>query len=307
MDARLTVQERGEDAPMVATHEVDLTADIADRDAAISSPPDHIVLTPEAGVQVLATGSQGATIVIFAPATPTLTITVSWRQTTDPANYDETAKCSASRTFTLPVLAANSARGVKQPNPGPASSGDVNFAVAAAVKRPDLRPLEVSVRSTAHARFPKARERLRRWVIPMREAEQLKYRGHLPNLAYATTAQKCRFWWLTCGPAFAQVASLNVDDKALNRGIERPDLDGSNSILMSLAYSQPARWAAPYGILVNARPGAAQPQLYGYDVQVRQAGRLLARIRRAGRCALVRRSVGIVHHCTLSRSSTLLR
>ncbi|HEX6584616.1 MAG TPA: hypothetical protein VF056_13520 [Thermoleophilaceae bacterium] len=305
MDARLTVQEGGEDSPLVATHAVELTADIADRTAPVSSPPDRVVIMPESGVEVLGDGS-GSTIAIFAPATPTLTVVVSWRQTVDPANSDETAKCSANHTFTLPVLAARPARGAKQPNPGP-DTGDFTFAIAAAeAKRGDLRPLVVSIRSTGHLRLPRANERLRTWTIPMREDEQLKYRGRLPNLAYATTAQKCRFWWLTCGPVFAEVASLNFDDRALNRGIERPDLDGSNSILRTLAYSQPARWAAPLGIVVSARGGAHQKP-FGYDVQVRQAGRLLARVRRVGRCVLERRSSGSFRACRLTRSSTLLR
>jgi hypothetical protein len=294
-------QESGQEAALIATHEVDVTANIA------ASNPTQIEVTPQAGVDVLKKGSNGATIVVFAPTTPELTVTVSWRQSADESNPEETARCSASRTLSLPVLAAHPAYGAKQPNPGPKSTGDVTFAVVPTVKRPDLRPLEVSVRSTAHARYPKPNERLRTWVIPMRTAEQLRYKGRLPNLAYATTAQKCRFWWLTCGPAFAEVAALNVDDKALNRGIVRPDLDGSNAILRSLAYTQPARWAPRYGIVVDVRPGARSPQLYGYDVQVRQAGRLLARIRRAGRCAEERRSVGIFHACTLARSSTLLR
>jgi hypothetical protein len=233
---------------------------------------------------------------------------VSWRQTTDPANFDVTDKCSASHTFTLPVTAANPARGAKQPNPGP-DNGNVTFAIAAAeAKRADLRPLVVSIRSTGHNRLPRAKERLRTWTVPMRTAEQLKYPGqHLPNPAYATTAQMCRYWWMTCGPAFADIASLNYDDKALNRGIERPDLDGNNSILRLLAYTQPARWASPLGVVINVRPGAAKVQLFGYDIQVRQAGRLLARVRRAGRCGSQRRSFGIFYSCTLSRSTTLLR
>jgi hypothetical protein len=102
------------------------------------------------------------------------------------------------------------------------------------------------------------------------------------------------------------VHSLNVDDRGLKRGIERPDLDGSNSILQSLAFTQPARWAAPYGITANARGGARQKP-FGYDVQVRQAGRLVARVRRVGRCVLERRSVGIFRACKLARSTTLLR
>ena len=163
------------------------------------------------------------------------------------------------------------------------------------------------MRSTGKARLPRANERLRKFVVPMRTEEQIKYKGHLPNPAYATTAQMCKYWWMTCGPTFGEIASLNYDDRALNRGIERPDLDGSNSILRGLAYTQPARWASPLGIVINARPGAAKVQRFGYDVQVRQGGRLLARVRRAGRCGTERRSFGLFYSCKLVRTSTLLR
>jgi hypothetical protein len=289
----LTSQEAGQDAPLVATHEVDLSAQF-------NGDATNVVLTPQSGVSVLKKSSSGETIVVFAPSTPTLTVSASWRQSADPSNPEETARCSASGGATLPVLAANSARGVRQPNPGP-DGGNFTFAVAPAVRRPDLSPLEISVRSTGQARYPRSKERLRTWTVPMRVAEQLKYRTRLPNLAYATTAQKCRFWWLTCGPAFVEVAQLNVN----NRG--RPDLDGSNAILRTLARTQPARWAAEFGIVINARPGAARPQQFGYDVQVRQGVRILARVRRAGRCVSLRRSSGIFDKCTLARSSTLLR
>jgi hypothetical protein len=308
MDAQLTFEEGGEFKRLVASHEVVLTAEVHDLDAPISRSPDRIVIAPEAGVQVVGKYTGGADIVIFAPSTPTLTAVVSWRQTIDPDNYDETTKCSASKTITLPVTAANSAYGAKQPNPGP-DNGDFTFAIAAAeAKRADLRPLEVSIRSTGHNRLPRANERLRRWTVPMRTEEQVKYPGQrLPNPAYATTAQMCRYWWMTCGPTFAEIAALNYDDRALNRGIERPDLDGSNSILRGLAYTQPARWAASLGIVINVRPGAAKVQQFGYDVQVRQAGRLLARVRKAGRCGSSRRSTGIFYSCKISRTSTLLR
>jgi hypothetical protein len=298
MDAVVTAQERGEDVPIVATHEVDLAADVADRTSPVSSSPDHVVITPEPGVRV--TAGRGANIAVFAPSASTLTLVVSWRQSTDPSNFDETATCSASEIVTLPVLTANPAYGAKQPNPGP-PRGDYTFAVVPTLKQPDLRPLEISVRSTGHARYPRASERLRRWTLPMRTAEQVKYHSRLPNLAYATTPQKCKFWWVTCGPTFAHLAQLNTD----NRG--RPDLSGSNSILRDLAYSQPARWAARYGIVITATPGARRPNAWGYDIQVRQGGRLLARVRRAGRCRQEHRSSGIFDHCKLSRSSTLLR
>lgn len=292
LNVTITSLVDGQEGPLVATHEVDISADF-------NGDATNVVLTPQPGVSVIG-DSSGRDISVFAPSTPTLTVSASWRQPADPSDSDNTARCSGSGGVTLPVLAANSARGVRQPNPGP-NNGFFTFAVAPAARRPDLSPLEISVRSTGQARYPRAKERLRTWTVPMRTAEQLRYRTRLPNLAYATTAQVCRFWWLTCGPVFASVAQLNVN----NRG--RPDLDGSNAILRTLARTQPARWAAEFGIVITATPGAARPQQFGYDLQVRQDGRLLARVRRAGRCVSLRRSTGIFDKCTLARGSTLLR
>lgn len=269
-----------------------MTADVRGDARAIS-------VTPQDGVAVLDKNSSG-TVVIFAPTTPNLTVTVSWRQSVDPENSDETARCSASRVLSLPVLAANPARGVKQRNPGP-ETGDYTFAVAPALKRPNLSPLEITIRSTSRARYPRASERLVTWVVPMRVGDQVKYKRRLPNLAYATFPQKCRFWWLTCGPVNADVAQLNLNDRG------RPDLDGSNAILRVLARSQPARWAATYGLVVTAFPGAGKNRPFGYDVQVKQAGRLLARVRRAGRCREISRNGGSFHSCDIRRLSTLLR
>lgn len=292
--ASVTLRTENDDGggAIVATHEADVIAEIAAND------PTNVEITPQGGGTV--TGSNGSDVRLIAPAAGSMTLLISWRQSADEANPDETARCSASRTITVPLLAARPAYGAKQPNPGP-PGGDYTFAVVPTAKRPDLRPLEISMRSTAHARYPRANERLRKWTLPMRTAEQVKYRTRLPNLAYATTVQKCRFWWFTCGPTFANLAQLNVDSRG------RPDLSGSNSILRSLAFTQPARWAARYGIVVTATPGATRPNSWGYDIQVRQAGRLLARVRRAGRCRTEHRSYGLFDLCKLSRTSTLLR
>jgi hypothetical protein len=290
----LRIQERGQEATPVATHEIDVMAEINAAD------PTHVVITPQDGVEVLAKNSGGSTVVVFAPTTPNLTVTVAWRQSTDESNPEETGRCSASRSLSVPVLPANPARGVKQPNPGP-EIGDYTFAVAPALRRPNLSPLEITIRSTSRARYPRAKERLVTWVVPMRAAEQLRYRTRLPNYAYATFPQLCKFWWLSCGPVNSHVGQLNVN----NGG--RPDLDGSNAILRPLARSQPARWAARYGLVVTAFPGAAKSRPFGYDVQVHQAGRLLARVRRAGRCREISRNGGSFHSCDIKRVSTLLR
>ncbi len=290
----LTSQEKGQDAPLVATHEVDVSADVRGNASAIT-------VTPQDGVTVLGKNSSG-TIGIFAPTTPNLTVTVAWRQSVDPENSDETGRCSASRVLTLPVLAANPARGVRQVIRGaPRVSEFVTFAVAPANKRPNLSPLEISIRSTGHVRYPRRNERLVKWSVPMRNGEQLRYRGRLPNLAYATYPQLCRSWWLTCGPVNARVAALNINERG------RPDLDGNNAILQVLAHSQPARWAARYGITVDAFPAAGRNRHFGFDIQVKQSGRLLARARRAGRCVDTPLNGGIRHSCKVARHSTLLR
>lgn len=293
-DVILTSDERSLDVPLVATHEVDVTAEI-------SGDARAITVTPQAGVTVLGKNSSG-TISIFAPTTPNLTVTVAWRQSVDPANSDETGRCSASRDASLPVLAANPARGVRQVVRGaPRVSELATFAVAPALKRPNQSPLEISIRSTGQVRYPRRNERLVKWSVPMRNGDQLKYKGHLPNLAYATYPQLCRYWWLTCGPVNADVAALGPNDRG------RPDLDGNNAIFQVLAHSQPARWAAEYGIVVDAFPAAGKNRPFGFDVQVRQSGRLLARARRAGRCVDIPRNGGLFHQCKVARASTLLR
>jgi hypothetical protein len=290
-EVALTSQEAGQDAPIVATHEVYVVAEI-------SGDADAISLTPQDGVAVLKENSDGSGVILFAPTTPELTMMVSWRQSADPSNSDETARCTATSVQALPVLPAAPARGVRQPG---SRREFVTFAIAPALRRPNLSPLEISIRSTGRVRYPRARERLVTMVVPMRVEEQRKYKTRLPGLANATFAQLCRFWWLTCGPANAHVGQLNLNSRG------RPDLDGSNAILRSLARTQPARWAAEFGIVVSAFPGAGKNRPFGFDVRVRQAGRLLARVRRAGRCVDVRRSSGIFHRCTIARSSTLLR
>jgi hypothetical protein len=298
MSVVITTQERGQDAPLVATHEALLIADVADRVSPVSEPPDRIVVTPQPGVEVLKRSSDGSGVILFAPNATSLMVAVSWRQTVDPGNPDEDTKCTGSATLTVPVLSARPARGVRQPG---SRREFVTFAVAPAVKRPNLEPLVVTIRSTGHVRFPRRSERLRRWVVPMRTGEQVRYGKRLPNLAYATFKQKCRSWWFVCGPVNSQVASLNIDSRG------RPDLSGSNAILRVLAFSQPSRWAARYGIVVDAFPGAGRNRPFGFDVQARQSGRLLARVRRAGRCTDTPLNGGFVHKCTIARSTTLLR
>jgi hypothetical protein len=295
----LRTEEAGLKRPLLATHPADILVDISGdaRRASISVP---------AGVRVIARNSSGVYLIV--PVAPTLPVTVSWEQATDPSNPDSdpedaSTRCVASQTVELPVTAARRSRAVKIAG---WRQGFSDFAVIPALKQPDLSPLEISARTTARVRFPSAKARLRTMVVPMRTADQIKYDTRLPGLAGISVAKECRFYDLTCGSVFTEVSRLLIDTDALRRGIERGDLNGG---LMLLARTQPSREAARYGIAVQARPGGVRPgspRPFGYDVQVRQSGRLIARVRAAGRCAELWDSRGFFVRCQIRRRSTQL-
>ncbi len=128
-EANVTLRTEDDDggSAIVATHEASVIAEIQAAD------PTHVEIVPQGGGDVV--GSNGENVDVIAPATSSLTLLISWRQSADESNPEETARCSASRTITLPLLAAKPARGVKQPNPGPAT-GDYTFAIGAANRHP---------------------------------------------------------------------------------------------------------------------------------------------------------------------------
>jgi hypothetical protein len=286
MDVVLTTEERGQEARMVATHQVFVTAAISDPGASVSEPPDHVVLTPQAGVEVLRRTSDGSSIEIFAPNGPNLIVTASWQQSADPADPNVTARCSGSRSVTLPVRAATPPKvtllGKKLPR---AAQYYVSFYVKAARSRPNLAPIELTLRRTGRPRVPSRRSRALRWAVPMRDADRRHYSNRIPPLTvYLSTAKRCRVWYLSCGAVFSEVGALNRD----------------GSILRGLPFSQPARFNAPYGVSVDVRPSGKAVQPFGLDIQARQAGKLIARYRRAGTCRDVHRSSGLFRDCRLS-------
>lgn len=296
---KLTSEEKGLPAPLVATHDVTVSADINGSTVGES-------VKPPADVRVLS-GGKGSNVELIVPIAASVPMTVAWRQATDPSDpasdpTDPSASCTASRVVTLDVQAARRSRALKSST---WLQGHSPFAVVPALKRPDLSPLEISVQVTSRARFPSAQAKARTMEVPLRTADQVKYRTKLPGLSFISLAKKCKFYLLTCGSVFGDVSALEIDSDALQRGVLKGDVGGSTRLL---ARTQPALTSARYGVDVDVRPGASRPgkdRPFGYDVQVRQSGHLIARVRAAGRCAERRDSRGIFTKCKVRTSAQL--
>ena len=303
LGVKLTSEERGQPAPLVATHDVALGAEFTGTTVAET-------YAPPPGVKV--TGSNASGLAIIVPSAASVPITVSWRQAIDPSDpssdpSDPAQSCTASSVVTLPIVAARASHAVKLRGWSTgARVGISDFAVVPALEQPDLSPLEISARTTSQPRLPSASAAARTMTVPMRTVDQVKYARKLPDPFHLGVAGRCKLYLLTCGSVFTEVARPSLDDAALARGIERADVNGS---LTLLARTQPSREAARYGVVIEARPGgvrAGRPRPFGYDVQVRQSGRLLARVRVGGRCVERRESRGLVVRCRIARRSAEL-
>ena len=294
----LTSEERGGPAALVATHDASLTA-------WFTGTTLSETYTPPPGVKV--TGSNSSGLALVVPSAPSVAITVSWRQAVDPSDpssdpSDPSQSCTASSVVALSIVPARPSRAVKLRDWSTGlRQGFADFAVVPALKQPNLSPLEISARTTSKVRFPAASAPARMMAVPMRTVDQVKYAKTLPDPFHLGVAGRCRLYLLTCGSVFTEVSRPSLDDAALARGIERADVNGS---LTLLARTQPSREAVRYGLVIEAWPGGVRegkPRPFGYDVQVRQSGRLVARVRIAGRCVERRESRGLVVRCRIAR------
>jgi hypothetical protein len=263
----------GRNIPLYATHEVAFSAEpLADA--------TQVKITPEPDVTVLDPGKNGQGVDLVMPAPPSLTITVTWNQS------DGSSTCSASTTMTFKVLKATPSKvtlvGKKF---GRRFQYDVDFLVRAALRKQNMAPIELTLRRSARAKLPSPSSKALHWSVPMREGERNGAKVRQPGRVLGTS-RGCQPGWFSCGAVFSEVRQLNVD----------------GSILRGLSFTHPARIDARFGIDVDTRAGAdhPRPRPFGFDIQARQDGKLIARYQRAGLCREVRRSSGIVTDCRLS-------
>jgi hypothetical protein len=285
LPASFTVEERGEPAELVATHEVNV---LADWSGDVRSP----ALSVPEGVRVL--GTKPRELRLIAPVGASLAVTASWEQATDPSDPDSdpadpATRCVATQTTALPVTASQPSRAFYDLR-GRSSDDYSIFAVVPDQEAGDLSRLRVSVRISTAARFPSPRSRARRMPVAMRPSERVRYRRRIPNSSLLSTPERCRYYLLTCGPARVQTQVSALGPRPLNRIRRRTLLEGP-----LLSRVQPYRQIAPYGVTVSAlvfsQPGHEPPAL-GYDIRVSQSGRLVGRVRRAARCGRVPNGFG---------------
>jgi hypothetical protein len=262
------------DTPLYATHEVELSAHV-------NADASNVQLTPQPGVKVLRPGSKGQKVDLVIPAPPSLTVTVSWDQP------DGLAQCSASKTMTFRVLATTppTIRFITKRAPR-ADQHNVTFYVVPARTGESLAPIELTFRKSARAELPSSRARAFRWSVPMRPGDRQPYAKKIPALGpFLSQAKACRYWYLSCGAVFSEV-------EATTR---------SGAQIQSLSFRQPSRFAAPAGILVQTDAIGPSPRRFGFDMQARQGGRLIARYQRAGVCHDEPGSLGgVVDRCQIS-------
>jgi hypothetical protein len=274
-DVQVTTRDTakgGRDKPLYATREVAFTAHV-------QGDASNLELTARPGVKVLKPGADGRNLDVVIPKAPSVAVAVSWEQPASSLPGD-TARCSASKTLSFPVLAA---RPPKLRVISGRRSSLLTFTLRSARTGANLDPIELTLRRSSRAALPSPHSKALRWSVPMRPGERKRYSKKIPALTpFLSDRQGCRFWYFSCGAVFSQVNSEGPGGR-------------------TLSFKQPSRWAAPYGILVATYPMGLLPRSFGFDIQARQSGRLLARFRRAGVCREVPGMFGgVASKCTLS-------
>jgi hypothetical protein len=271
----LKTRERGFSAQLVAAHDQSIVAEW-------SGDARRSTLSVPAGIDVVK--QTRTSMRLLVPASAALPVTVTWEQAIDPSNPDHRAdepstRCNAGQTVTLPILAPRRSRAYYGLMPDEDIGGFANFAVATDPTAADLSPLSVTVRTTSAARFPPRSARAKRMPVPLSAEDLRRYKKRLPNPTFSPTPVMCRAWWICNSLLTADVDSLA--DRRPGARITKRYLKGSG---LPLPSTQPYKRAAPFGIKILTYPSQRQPPTLGYDIQVRQAGRLVARVRRAVRC-----------------------
>ena len=308
----VTAEESDIDRPPVATHEIVVNTEFTQYVV-------KVVITPPPGVRVTGRGTGGFNVGMIAPNSTSLPVTVSWRQARDPDGPPDDAEspstsCAASREVTLTLLPARPSHAVK-----PrlwrqlGRSGFVDVAIVPSLKQPDLSPLEISSRTTSRVAFPPANAKARTMSVPMRTADQVRYRTRLPNPAYMTVPQACRFYYVTCRHAICGRWGLH---RGCAPSARRPRAaarhrEGRRQRKPGSARSHPAGQGG--GALRDHGRGAPgeRPARPAPPIRLRRAG---APVRPADRASAEggalrqnRLPQGLVVQCRIARSSNLLR
>ena len=299
---KLTSEERALPAPLIATHDVSVAAEF-------TGTTERETYAPPPGVTVLTTGRSGVDFIV--PIAASVAITVSWQQAIDPSDpssdaSDPLTSCAAATVVTLPIVAARPNRAVKL------HAWTVGSRLGLR-RSPWCRP---SSSRTSH-RFRSRPARPHAQPSRRRRPPRGRWPCRCAPSTRSSTPRSCPTRSTSAWPA---LPALPAD---LRRGVQRGGApvprhrrpparrrEGRHQRRRQLLpRTQPSLEAARYGVTIEARPGAVRegrPRPFGYDVQVRQSGRLAARVRVAGRCVERRLAQGLVVQCRIARRSVTL-
>ena len=258
----LTTQERSEDAKPIATHPVTVSADV-------DGQADDVTVAPPPGTTVLAGGEGDGGAYFIVPAAPTVAMTVTWRQ---PARARRPVLCGAGHH-------PSGARGPPQPHgPHPRPAVRRLRRRATRARAPGPLPARDLGRGGIEAAPPAAVGQAAHDGRAAASRGQGEIRQELPSLSFIKTPTLCRSYYLTCGTVTTR--------SRRSRSTTRRWVGASSAAIQRIrltARPHPARSAL--GALRAALDSVpAKNKIYGLDLQIRQSGHLLGRVRRAGRC-----------------------
>ena len=219
---KLTSEERALPAPLIATHDVSVAAEF-------TGTTERETYAPPPGVKVLATGRSGVDFIV--PIAASVAITVSWQQAIDPSDPRPTRATPLTSCAALDRRDAPDRAGPSQPR-GEAARVDRRVAAGLLVVRRRAGPQAARPLTAADlgphdlARgLPAATAAARTMAVPMRTVDQIKYAKKLPDPFRIGVAGRCRLYLLTCGAVFSEVARPFLDTDALQRGVEKADIN----------------------------------------------------------------------------------
>ena len=230
LGVKLTSQERELPSPLIATHDVSVEADF-------TGTTERETYAPPPGVKVLAAGRSGRRLHRpdrgAASRSPCRGSRRSIPRTRRVTPSDPLQSCAASTVVTLPIVA-----GAPEPRGQAAARGAPGCGWASRRSPWCRRSSSPTCRrwrsrpARPHARASRRRRPRRgRWPYRCAPSTRSSTPRRCPTPSTSAWPGAAGYYLLTCGAVFSEVARPFLDTDALQRGVEKADIDGGVKLL----------------------------------------------------------------------------